>query len=216
MTVQILLYVLAPICAYLIAGINPAILLSRAIYHEDIREKGSGNPGFTNFKRVFGSRFAYVVFALDLLKSILPCFLFGILFSHYLGMYQVGVAYTGVFALLGHAYPIWYRFRGGKAFLVGAGAIFLMDWRAGLIATVVMIVFLFTLQYMSLASIMAALSCPISLAILGVEHPAVLACCIFSSAFIIYRHKANINRLFHHTESKFRLFGSKKSDTEKI
>ena len=115
---KILLYILSALTAYLVAGWNPAITFSRAIYKKDIRECGSGNPGFTNFKRSFGNRWAWFVLLLDLFKAAVVVGIFALLFEQYFGMYQLGAAYTGLFALLGHAFPIWYGFKGGKGFLV--------------------------------------------------------------------------------------------------
>lgn len=206
-----LLFAISAVCAYLISGINSAIIFSKAIYHTDIRTVGSRNPGFTNFKRVFGGKFAWFVFVIDILKCVLPCLVFGWLFGKLYGIRQLGVAFTGFFAMLGHAYPVWYGFKGGKAFLVGAGAIWLTDWRAGAVATVVFLILLFTVRYMSLSSICAAVTCPVSLAILGTDSkPFVLIFCIASSAFMIWRHKSNIARLIKGTESKFSLFGKSK------
>lgn len=200
---KFLLFVISAVSAYLISGINPSIILSKVIYGKDIRTLGSKNPGFTNFKRCFGMKYAWCVFLLDITKSALPCALFGFLFGRFYGMYQLGVAYTGAFAMLGHAYPIWYGFKGGKAFLVGAAAIWLMDPKAGAIATAVFAAVLLLSRYMSVASISAAVTCPIALAIVGSPSPATLAICTASSAFLIFRHKANIRRLIEGTETPF-------------
>ena len=200
---KVLLFVISAVTAYLISGINPSIMLSTAIYGKDIRTLGSKNPGFTNFVRCFSKKYAWLVFLLDITKSILPCALFGFLFGKYYGWYQLGVAYTGMFAMLGHAYPVWYGFKGGKAFLVGAAAIWMMDPGAGLIATAVFGVVLLLSRYMSLASISAAVTCPFALAIAGSPSPATLVICTASSAFLIFRHKENIKRLAKGTETPF-------------
>ena len=84
---KIWLYISAALISYLIAGWNPAITFSKAIYKTDIRTCGSKNPGFTNFKRCFGNRWAWFVFALDLLKGALVVFLFAKLFENNLGLY---------------------------------------------------------------------------------------------------------------------------------
>jgi len=207
---NVFLFISAAAAAYLVCGVNPAIILSKAAYHKDIRSEGSGNPGFTNFKRVFGWKLAWVVLFADILKSLLPCLVFGLLFERFLGIYQIGVAYTGFFSMLGHAYPVWYHFKGGKAFLVGAGVVWMLDWRVGVVVTIIFAFFLFVIKYMSLASIVAAISCPITLAIVGFSHPSVLIFCILGSALLIWRHKANIARLANGTESKFSLFSSNK------
>ena len=208
---QILLFAIAGVSAYLISGLNPAIILSRLIYHEDIREKGSGNPGFTNFKRVFGSRYAWYVFALDILKSVLPCLLFAWLFEHFYGMWQIGAAFTGLCSMIGHVFPVWYGFKGGKGFLVEVGAVYVIDWRAGLIATAVFLILLFTVKYMSLASISFSIVSPIAYGLLGPDHWAALVMLIVCSLILIVRHHENIGRLFKGTESKFSLGKGKKN-----
>ncbi len=204
---KVLVWILAAVVGYLVAGINPAIVFSKLIYHQDIRTLGSGNPGFTNFKRVFGNKYAWFVFALDLLKSALVCFLFGLWFNALFGWYQLGVAYTAVFSVIGHAYPIYYGFKGGKGFLVCLSVLYLLDWRAGLIATGVMVVLLLTVKYMSLATMCALVTGALLLLPFGCDRIAILlyALCV---VFMIVRHRENIKRLLNHTESKFSL-GSK-------
>ena len=94
---KILLYILAALCGYVVAGMNPAIAISKAIYHKDIRECGSGNPGFTNFRRTFGNKWAFVVLFLDLLKAAAITLLFAWLLSRKGVDFQFAAAYTGVF-----------------------------------------------------------------------------------------------------------------------
>lgn len=199
-----LLYISAAICAYLIAGWNPAITLSRAVYKKDIREYGSGNAGFTNFKRSFGMRLAWVVLVLDLCKAAVVVSVFASLFERTLGLWQLGAAYTGYIAVLGHAFPIWYGFKGGKGFLVGLSTAYVIDWRVGLIATLIMIVLLLTTKYMSLSTVTAMLCCPILLALFGATRPTVLIEAA-TVLFIALRHKENFKRLVAGTESKFAL-----------
>lgn len=203
------IYVLAGVCSYLLAGVNPSILLSRAIYHQDIRTLGSGNPGFTNFKRVFGGRYAWYVFALDILKNLVLCLVFCPLFARVTGYYHLGAAYVGLCAMLGHAFPVWYRFKGGKGFLVGATAIWFIDWRTALAAAVLWGLLLATTKYMSLSVILAAASCPVMLLCLGTRPIATTILCAAGSTLMIVRHHENIRRLCQGTESKFRLFGKK-------
>ena len=200
---ETLLFVIAAITAFVFSGINPAIILSKLIYHRDIREEGSKNPGFTNFRRVFGNRYAWFVFALDILKSVIFCAIFGALFGKFYGHYQLGVAFTGFFAMLGHCFPIWYHLKGGKGFLVYVGMIWMVDWRVGLAATAVFLLVLFTIKYMSLASIVLAVVSPVFLLIVGADSNMVIFLCALSSVLMIFRHKANIVRLIRHEESRF-------------
>lgn len=211
---KILAFVLAAIVPYLLAGVNPAILLSKMIYRQDIRTQGSKNPGFTNFKRVYGWKFAWLVFLLDLCKGILACVFAGYLVRYAWGNFQLGAAYGALFAMLGHAYPVWYRFKGGKTVMVWLASIWFVDWRAGLIAIGVFLLLLFTVKFMSLASISAGIAFLIALGFLGTSHTAVLPICAVSVLLLIWRHKANIGRLVEGTESKFNLFGhGKKKDS---
>ena len=199
---KVLLYISAALTAYLFAGWNPAITFSRAIYKKDIRECGSGNPGFTNFKRTFGNRWAWWVLALDLSKAAVVVAIFANLFAQHLGMYHFGAAYTGLFAMLGHAFPVWYKFKGGKGFLVSLSVIWVLDWRVGLIVTLIMIALLLATKYMSLATVTAMLCCPIFLALFDAPTNAVL---IITGIvlFMAIRHKENFKRLKAGTESKF-------------
>ncbi|MBR6322879.1 MAG: glycerol-3-phosphate acyltransferase [Lachnospiraceae bacterium] len=210
---EIALYVIAAVTAFIFSGLNPAIILSRLVYHSDIREEGSKNPGFTNFRRVYGNKYAWFVFALDILKSVVFCAFFGMLFGRLYGHYQLGVAFTGFFAMLGHCFPIWYHLKGGKGFLVYVGMIWMVDWRVGLAVTAIFLVILFTVKYMSLASICLAVFSPVLLAFTAYDSPAVLYLCILSSVLMIARHHANIRRLINHTESRFTVH-SKKTDVQ--
>ena len=211
---KVLAYILAAVIPYLVAGLNPSILLSRLVYHQDIRTQGSKNPGFTNFKRVYGWKFGWLVFLLDLSKGILVCSLSGLLFRASLGCFQLGAAYGALFAMLGNAYPVWYGFKGGKTVLVWLSSIWFIDWRAGLIAVGVFLLLLFTVRFMSLSSMSAGIAFLIALGVLGVSHPAVLPLCAVSVLLLIWRHRPNIERLLAGTESKFNLFGRGKKKTD--
>lgn len=205
-----LLFALAAICGYLVAGFNPAITLSRAIYHKDIRECGSGNAGFTNFKRTFGNQWAWWVLLMDLGKGALVIGLFAWLFEKHLGAWELGAAYTGLFCVLGHAFPVLYGFKGGKGFLVCLSAIWVTDWRVGLAVTVLMCLLLLITRYMSLSTVAALCLAPFLL-ILTRAHLSVLILCILSVLFVGARHKENFKRLLLGTESKF-TFGGKKEN----
>ncbi len=205
---KVVLYASAAICAYLVAGLNPAIILSKAVYKKDIRTCGSGNPGFTNFKRSFGNKLAWWVLLLDLLKAAAVVAIFAQLFKIYLGDYRLGAAYTGLFAMAGHAYPVWYKFKGGKGFLVYMSVIWFIDWRAGLVALLIMLALLLTTKYMSLSTVTALLSCPITLLIIRASVPVVILCAV-CVIFMAVRHKENFKRLINGTESKFYLKSKK-------
>ncbi len=205
---EIFLFIAAAVTAYLVSGWNPAITFSKLIYKKDIRTCGSKNPGFTNFKRTFGNKWAWFVLALDLSKAAVVVVIYAILFGNHMGMYQLGAAYTAVFAVLGHAFPVWYGFKGGKGFLVSLSSVWVIDWRVGLIATVIMIVLLLTTKYMSLSTVVAMLCCPVMLAIFGSDIKVILIVTAIV-LFMAIRHKENFKRLLKGTESRFELRSKK-------
>ena len=199
---MILLLVLAALVGYVVATLNPAIILSRLIYHQDIRECRSGNPGFTNFKRSFGGKWAWWVLVLDLSKAAIVVWLFSHLLCEAGLDRQLAAAYTGAFCLLGHAYPFLYGFRGGKGFLVCLSTVYVIDWRVGLISTFVMCLLLLTTHYMSLSTVTALLLSPLFLYLFGASLVSSLAT-LGIVAFVALRHHANFGRLFRGCESKF-------------
>ena len=199
------LLVIALLC-YVAGGINGAIIMSKLLYHEDIRKSGSNNPGFTNFKRVYGlNAAAWSVLLIDILKTALPVFLSAVFMSFRYDMWQFGAQFAGLFCMLGHCFPVWYGFKGGKAFIAGFATIWFVDWRMTLIAMAIFFLLLFTLKYMSVASCTAALSCPISLFYLGYSDVWVEVMAVAAAALVIVRHYPNFVKLVHGTESKFSL-----------
>lgn len=203
---NILILTLGAVLSYLVGALNPAIVLSNLIYHEDIRKKGSGNPGFTNFMRSYGVKWAMVVMILDLAKAAVCVSLVSWAYAALAdGSYQFAAAFCGLFAMAGHAFPVWYGFKGGKGFLVYMSIIFLVDWRAGLIGAAVLAVLLFTTRYMSLSSMCAVFSTVLFLIIARAADPVVIILCALQVIFVFIRHKENIARLFKGTESKFKI-----------
>ncbi len=197
---------LSAIFSYLIGGINGAIIFSRIFYKQDIRDYGSKNPGFTNFKRVYGNNvISWSVLLVDILKTVIPVLATALICKNLFDLWQLGAAFSGFFCMIGHCFPIWYNFQGGKAFMAGFATIWFVDWRMALIATGVFLIVLGIGKYMSLASCLASLSCPISLLILGPSSFWVELLSILSALLIILRHHENIRRLINGTESKFSL-----------
>ena len=204
------------ILSYLIGGINPAIIMSKLLYKEDIREKGSGNPGFTNFKRVYGNKFStWLVLILDWLKTLIPVLVSGLIFHFNFNLYQFACQFAGLFVMLGHCFPIYYHFKGGKAFIAGAATLFFVDYRVGLIMICIFMLILFTIRYMSLSSTISAFLSPIGIALFNIPNfinsdtlvvtiiTTILS--IMASLLIILRHIPNFKKLYNHQESKFYL-----------
>ena len=201
---DIILFFAAALVSYLVSGLNPAIILSRAIYHKDIRTCGSGNPGFTNFKRSFGGRYAWFVFLLDIAKGAVLFLAFGLLFRHFRGEWATGVAVSAVFAMLGHAFPVWYGFRGGKGVATLVGAITGIYPPVVLLCFAVWVVILMMTHYVSLASIVAGCCFPVfTIASPKVNQSVPFIVFSFVTAvLLLYTHRKNIVRLKNGTESK--------------
>lgn len=228
--IDVILFIAAAVCGYLVCGINPAIVISKLVYKKDIRECGSGNAGFTNFKRNFGHKWAWWVLLFDLLKAGVVIATFAILFRYFSSFaiapwegdaFRLGAAYTGFFCVLGHSFPAWYKFKGGKGFLVTLSLVWFIDWRIGIVGLAVFLVLLFTVNYMSLSSIVSMLICPVILLISecveasmpnhGFRAIEIAIICLYAGAviFMVARHWQNIVRLATGQEKKFYLFGKK-------
>ena len=206
---------------YLIGSINPAILISREVYHEDIREYGSGNAGSTNMLRTYGKKAAGLTFLADFLKAVIACF-WGLLVWE-----MDGLGLAGFFVILGHMYPVFEKFKGGKGVaclcaVVLITSIFTNNWIAPFIpftfiflALVFFIVVLGT-QYVSMASVTGAFLYPILLKTLsnGAQARLCIAMAALCGIFVIYKHKENLKRIYNRTESKvsFKKTSKKKID----
>ncbi|MBE6570658.1 MAG: glycerol-3-phosphate 1-O-acyltransferase PlsY [Ruminococcaceae bacterium] len=216
MTIFYVLLSISAIVGYLFGGINGAIILSKTVFGKDIREYGSKNPGFTNYKRVFGNGIStWCVMLIDIAKTLVPVLVFSKLFAYYNYSYALGASITGLFCMIGHAYPVWYKFKGGKTFMAFATTVWFVDLRMALIFLTVFLLVLFTIKYMSLSSMLAAASCPVSVLFLGYDHKAVPCVMMACAVLLIWRHKENIKRLVKRTESKFSLFSKKSMESKK-
>ncbi|MEL4105623.1 glycerol-3-phosphate 1-O-acyltransferase PlsY [Oscillospiraceae bacterium WX1] len=212
----ILLLLITAAQAYVIGGVNGAIITSKYFYRKDIRKFGSGNPGLTNFFRVFGKGGAALVVLIDVLKTVGPVIIGGILFGLFVdpsvfpsgngaafGLNFFGSAWAGFFVILGHCFPLFYGFRGGKGVMAVGTVVFLIDWRIALICWGVFILLTLVTRYVSLGSIIGVLSYPVMVGVLGDGGFWEIVVASLSAGLLIYRHRENIKRLFKGTESKF-------------
>jgi len=190
--------------AYLLGAIPFGLVVGRAFRGIDIREHGSRNLGATNAGRVLGPGWGVLVFALDFLKGLVPVLVAGALF----GRGSLVPLAAAAAAVLGHVFPVWLGFRGGKGAAAGLGACFAL---APLAAGVALGVFAATLalsRYVSLGSILAALALPPAFWLTEPERArenggAVLLTLALLSLLVIVRHRSNIARLVHGTENRF-------------
>ena len=190
--------------AYVLGGINGAIITSRLLFSKDIRKFGSGNPGLTNFYRVFGKAGALLVVAIDVFKAVAPVLFGGWIFGRYFDMTIFGRIFAGFFVMLGHSFPVFYKFKGGKGVMAAGAILIILDWRMALIGWGAFIIVTALTRYVSLGAIAGGVTFPITLMVFELggawEFTAMLAC----SLLMILRHWANIGRLLRGEESKFR------------
>ena len=192
--------IIIAICAYLLGGINGAIIASKYIYKSDVRKYGSGNAGLTNFYRIFGVTGVALVVAIDVLKSVIAM-LIGMGLMSIVHEGRIGMIFAGFCLMLGHVYPVFYQFRGGKGVMCMAVLAYMLDWRIGLIVTAIFFVVLAFTRYVSLCSLTAGLCIPLltwAFGKGGLEGLLVLFCYFL----LVFEHRSNIMRLINHTESK--------------
>lgn len=198
---------IALICVlgYLLGGINGAILLSKLVEKDDVRRHGSGNAGFTNFFRNYGKRTSLLVILIDAAKAAVSCLLGGWLLGKY-GLRTEGLLLGGLAATLGHDFPAFLGFRGGKGIVCGFAAALVTDWRVGLILLAVFALVYFLTHYVSLASVLCALGFFASFWLFYPGRPFVLILSGCLSALAIFLHRENIGRLVRGQERKTYFF----------
>jgi glycerol-3-phosphate acyltransferase PlsY len=194
---------------YYLGNINGAVCVS-ALLQDDVRKHGSGNAGLTNFVRNYGWGYAALVVIIDVSKAVLACLLGKLMLEPY-GYSMEGTMVGAVAVSLGHDFPAFLGFRGGKGILCGISVAFALDWRCALIIMGVFAICFFTTGYVSLGSVMGALAFAISFGLFYWNNPFVAIGGIFIGLLAVGMHHANIGRLFRGTERKVRLFGKKKA-----
>ncbi len=196
------------VIAYLIGSIPTSVWIGRRFYGIDIRQQGSGNSGATNSLRVLGKKAGVIVLIIDMLKGWLAVGIV-ILSSYPSGSaprmhLEVALACS---AIVGHILPIYVGFKGGKGVATGMGIIIAFSPIVGLFCMVVFILVFFAFHYVSLASMVAALSFPLWMVVMSKMHYKwVVAFSIFLPLLVIFMHRKNIARLLKRQESKIQLF----------
>lgn len=197
------------IVAYLIGSINSSILISKAVMGKDIRESGSGNAGATNMLRTMGKKYAIITLVIDILKGVVALLL--AMLAIKFGAYAVSMYIAGVAVVVGHNFPVFFGFKGGKGVATSLGVILLLDWKIGLITLVIALAIMAVSKYVSLGSVMAALVFVIIQTVVMIVTDSFditrFICVVILGGLLIIRHRANIKRLLNGTENKL---GSKK------
>ena len=202
-----ILIVLTVAVSYFLGCINGALLVSKYILRDDVRNHGSGNAGLTNFYRVFGGKLTVVVVLCDMLKAVLA-----VLFGSLLGWTVLGKYIAGLACMLGHMFPCMFQFKGGKGILSGGAIALMMDWRIALVVWGVFILFFALTRMVSVGSLTAGLAFMVMSAVV---YRSVLITCfaVVIGVLVFWGHRGNIIRIFKGEENTFHLH-HKSSDTE--
>jgi len=185
------------VCAYLLGSLSFAIIVSRATIGKDIRDLGSGNAGLTNSLRVMGAGKALFVLLGDIAKGAAAVTIGAFVAASA----PLGKLVAGVFVIMGHMFPLYFGFRGGKGVLVGAVMLLLFDWRIFLIAFVLFMISVVGTRWVSLGSVVGAASCPVTTYIF--YRDPVLTAMIFGMAVaVIFMHRSNIMRMLRGEENR--------------
>ena len=193
--------------AYLMGGLNFAIIISKVKYHDDIRKYGSGNAGMTNMMRTYGTAAGVFTLLGDLIKAVAAVLLTELL------MGEVAAHVAGLACMLGHCFPCWYGFKGGKGVAVASAMILSLEPVVFLVVLIVFLLIVMITRYISLGSIMGALMYPI---VLKAFYPhthlpefysslyfVILICSVLTTLLILFMHRENMKRLLEGKENKF-------------
>ncbi|MGD8672574.1 MAG: glycerol-3-phosphate 1-O-acyltransferase PlsY [Thiogranum sp.] len=182
--------------AYLAGSVSSAIIVCRLLGLPDPRGEGSGNPGATNVLRIGGKKAAAITLIGDMLKGIIP-----VLLAKLLGATLAVQAMVAVAAFLGHLYPVFFGFRGGKGVATTIGVLLGLHWQVGLLTVATWLVIAKVFRISSLAALLSILVTPVYIWWL-IPEPSLLAAMLFMAALLFWRHRSNIRNLFQGTEGR--------------
>ncbi|MEP1230449.1 MAG: glycerol-3-phosphate 1-O-acyltransferase PlsY [Litorimonas sp.] len=194
------------VIGYLLGSIPFGLLLAKAFGQGDIRDIGSGNIGATNVLRTGRKDIAALTLLLDAGKAGIA----GLIVGHFIGAPYAFIAAASAF--LGHCFPVWLKFKGGKGVATFFGALLALVWPVGLIAAITWLIIAFVTRYSSLAALWAAGLAPIAALLLGYQNAAFMSA--FMALLIFMRHRENIGRLIKGEESKIGGSKAKASETQ--
>ena len=189
--------------SYLLGCFNGSVMTSHFIIRDDVRQHGSGNAGLTNFYRTYGARYALCVIIGDMGKTVLACLIGGYLMHWVVGDWTLGLLIAGIGCELGHMFPVFFGLRGGKGILSGGVLVLLLDWRVALIAWGLFVSLWLLTRYVSLGSVAATASMPVSVFFLLGHNWLYTVLSAAIAALVIWCHRGNIQRLLSGTEKKF-------------
>ena len=194
-----ILGIVLPVLGYLCGSLASAIIVCRVMKLPDPRKQGSGNPGATNVLRLGGKKAAGLTLAGDVLKGAVP-----VLLAHLLSDSPAILAATAVAAIVGHMYPVFFQFKGGKGVATTFGAVAALVYPVALFMGAIWILAAMATRYASLASMAAAVAAPL-FALVFIQESAYVVALTIIAALLVYRHRDNIQRLRQGTESEISL-----------
>ena len=201
-------YILIAIIAYLIGSINFSILISKKMAGFDVREKGSGNAGTTNMLRSVGKKAAALTLLCDVLKGVVAI-LIAIWAGHIMKDLDKAliVQLAAIAVVLGHTFPIYFGFKGGKGVATSLGVLLLVNWKIGLICLVFALILITLTRMVSLGAVTAAILYPVLVMFIHTNYTVAegsnyLIFSIILAIIVVFNHRANIKRLMEGTESK--------------
>ena len=189
--------------SYFLGCFNGAVLISSFVIRDDIRGHGSGNAGLTNFYRTYGARYALGVILLDMGKTAAATMIGGYMFHCLYNDWTLGVLVAGLSCIIGHIFPAFYEFKGGKGILAGSILVIMLDWRMALVAWSLFFLSVVLTRFVSLGSIMAAASVGVT-AFFLYDRPVYILLAVVTAALVIWSHRSNVVRLLKGNENKFK------------
>ena len=197
------IYIIISLIAYFIGSISFSVIFSRKFAGFDVRDKGSGNAGTTNVLRTVGKRVAALTLVCDILKGVIAiaiAIIAGKIWSEI--DVQILKYLAGFFAILGHTFPIFFEFRGGKGVATALGVLITLNWKIGLICLIFALVLMIFTKMVSVGSIMAAILYPILTVFMGEAKLSSIIISMAIGLLVIFNHRSNIKRLKNGTENK--------------
>lgn len=199
------------ILSYLLGSLNFGVILSNTVKKEDVRDSGSGNAGTTNMMRTYGKTLGLLTIAGDILKVMVAIWIaFKIMDVDELKVtldnasdypQVVLKSFAGLFAVLGHIFPCFFKFKGGKGVATSGGMVIIIDWRIALILIIIFALTILITKYVSLGSILMAVFYPVFIGIFYKDIILVLIATVFT-IIVVVAHRENVKRLINHTENK--------------
>lgn len=208
--------VIVAIISYLLGSCNFGVIISKSLKKEDIRESGSGNAGTTNMMRTYGKTLGILTIIGDIAKVFVAIWLaFKIMSVEETKMIfdrisdnpqYVLKSFAGLFAVAGHIFPCFFKFKGGKGVATSGGMVIMIDWRIALILFAIFVLIILITRYVSLGSIIMAVLYPVFMGLFHKDEGLVIISLVFT-LIVVTAHRENIKKLINHTENKI---GSKK------